>query len=63
MSTALSLYLLDTQRARGWVGSGDKGFLQAVRSEYAAELAEDDTWFGNQIAAGAPLPPRRWRRW
>ncbi|MFD6916911.1 hypothetical protein [Streptomyces virginiae] len=54
MSTALSLYLLETERTRGWVASGDKGFLKAVRSEYAAELVEDDTWFGDQIAAGAP---------
>ncbi|MFE1896937.1 hypothetical protein [Streptomyces yangpuensis] len=54
MSTALSLYLLDTERTRGWVGSGDKGFLRAVRAEYAAELAEEDAWFATQIAAGAP---------
>ncbi|MFJ6500329.1 hypothetical protein [Streptomyces virginiae] len=28
MSTALSLYLLETERTRGWVASGDKGFYR-----------------------------------
>ncbi|MEU8774626.1 hypothetical protein [Streptomyces sp. NPDC048606] len=54
MSTALSLYLLETERTRAWVGSGDQGFLRAIRAEFAAEIADDDDWFADAIAAGAP---------
>ncbi|MFG2331642.1 hypothetical protein ACGFMM_18650 [Streptomyces sp. NPDC048604] len=54
MSSSLSVYLLDPEATRALVGSGDEELLKAVRGEFGAELAADDSWFSTEIADGAP---------
>ncbi|WP_406859233.1 hypothetical protein ABZO31_02680 [Streptomyces sp. HUAS MG47] len=54
MSSSLSVYLLDTEATRAFVGSGNEELLKAIRAEFGAEMAADDSWFSSEIADGAP---------
>ncbi|WP_418955562.1 DUF7691 family protein [Streptomyces tritici] len=54
MSSSLSAYLLDLKATRALVGSGDEELLKAVRDNFGAEMAADDSWFSSEIAEGAP---------
>ncbi|MFF2373210.1 hypothetical protein ACFVUW_02350 [Streptomyces xiamenensis] len=54
MSYALSLYLVDPVLVRGIVGGGDEKQRRMMGGRFKRELAQDDEWFADRIAEGAP---------
>jgi hypothetical protein len=54
MSSSLTVFLLDPEVARGFVGSRDDDLMEAVRGHFGRDMASDDDWFSSEIADGAP---------
>ncbi|MCB9565680.1 MAG: hypothetical protein H6710_00360 [Myxococcales bacterium] len=54
MSLSLTLYLVDLERARGAIGSGDDKLLRQIGGRFKADLARADEWFSSEIERGAP---------
>ncbi|MFD7511325.1 hypothetical protein ACFV5N_18595 [Streptomyces sp. NPDC059853] len=54
MSYGLNLFLVDPALVRGIVGSGDEKQRRMMGGRFKRELAQDDAWFADRIAEGAP---------
>ncbi|MGI5231661.1 DUF7691 family protein [Actinoallomurus sp. CA-142502] len=54
MSYSLSLYLVDLEKARGAIGSGDDKLRRMIGGRFKTTIAHADEWFDSEIKAGAP---------
>ncbi|MGW0249844.1 DUF7691 family protein [Nocardia goodfellowii] len=54
MSYSLSLYLVDLDKVRSAIGSGDDKLRRMIGGRFEARFAHDDEYFADEIAAGAP---------
>jgi hypothetical protein len=54
MSYSLSLYLVDLEKVRGAIGSGDDKLRRMIGGRFKAALAHADEWFRSEIESGAP---------
>ncbi|MFJ5806261.1 hypothetical protein [Streptomyces sp. NPDC093093] len=54
MSSSLTVFQLDPEFTRAFVGSRDDEVIQAIHGEFGDEMARDDDGFSSAIASGAP---------
>lgn len=54
MSYSTITYGVDIDRLRAVFGSDDRALLDAIEAEQAADLDENEAWFEDEIASGAP---------